>query len=252
MRLAGKVAIVSGAASGIGRAIAEACAREGARLAIADVNREGALAVVEAISKEGGEARAFEADVTRWPDVDALVTATLTQFGHIDILVNNAGISGSPEATILHLTPEVEWDRVMAVNVKGVFLCCKRVLPEMMQQGGGKIINVASAAGIVAFPGRAAYTASKGAVALLTRSLAVDYAPYHINVNALCPGMTYTPMTAWRLDDPELRQQVEAEIPWGRVAQVQDLMGSFLFLASSDSDYMTGHLLVVDGGWLAH
>jgi NAD(P)-dependent dehydrogenase (short-subunit alcohol dehydrogenase family) len=151
---------------------------------------------------------------------------------------------------LLHTTPEEEWDRVVSVNLKSVYLCSKRVIPEMIKQGAGKIINLSSVAGIVAFPGRAAYTATKGAVSLLTKAMALDYSKYNINVNALCPGMIETPMTKWRLDNPELRGEVEKWIPMERIGVPDDITGAAVFLASSDSNYVSGHLLVVDGGML--
>jgi 2-(R)-hydroxypropyl-CoM dehydrogenase len=250
MKLKGKVAIVTGAGSGIGRAIAIAYGREGAQVVVADMNLDGAQETI----KEFGEARnnsfAEAADVTKWGDVDALVTKTLDQFGRVDILVNNVGTPGSQEAMQMHTTPEQEWDRVVAVNLKSVYLCSKRVIPEMIEAGSGKIINLSSVAGIVAFPGRAAYTATKGAVSLLTKSMALDYSKYRINVNALCPGMVETPMTKWRLDDPELRKEVLQWIPMDRIGIPDDIKGAAVFLASSDSDYVSGHLLVVDGGML--
>jgi len=253
MKLEGKAAIVTGAGSGIGRAIAVAFGREGADVVIVDVNLDAARETERRVNETGRggfQTRPIKADITRWGDVDAMVTETLKEFGRVDVLVNNVGIPGSQEATILHTTPEEEWDRVIEVNLKSVYLCSKRVIPEMIRQGKGKIINISSTAGIVAFPGRAAYTASKGGVSLLTKAMALDYAKYKINVNAICPGMVETPMTKWRLDNPRLRKEVEEWIPWGKIGIPEDITGAAVFLASSDSDYVTGHLLVVDGGLL--
>lgn len=254
MKLEGKIAIITGAGSGIGRAIAVAFFREGASVIIVDINLDAATEterrVNETESRGGFQTRSIKADVTRWDDVDAMVTETLEDFGRVDVLVNNVGIPGSQEATVVHTTPEEEWDRVIAVNLKSVYLCSKRVIPEMIRQGKGKIVNLSSTAGIVAFPGRAAYTASKGGVSLLTKAMALDYAKYKINVNAICPGMVETPMTKWRLDIPSLRNEVEGWIPWGRIGTPEDVTGAAVFLASGDSDYVTGHLLVVDGGLL--
>lgn len=239
------VAVVTGAATGNGRAIAEAFRREGARLVVADVDAPG----LEAAWLDCPDVIRVQADVSRSEDCKRMVDTARAVFGRVDVLVNNAGITGSRQATVAHLTPLEEWERVLAVNLTGVFLGCYHVLPIMMEQGRGKIINIASVAGLVAFPGRCAYTASKGGVIQLTRSLAVDYAPYHINVNAICPGMIETNMTRWRLEQPELRREVLDRIPWGRIGTPQDVAEAAVFLASRDADYITGHALVVDGGW---
>ena len=167
------------------------------------------------------------------------------------MLVNNAGITGSRQAARCHETPVEEWDRVHAVNVRGPFLCSRAVLPSMIARGSGHIITIASVAGLVAFPGRCAYTASKGAALMLTRSIAVDYAAAGIRANAVCPGMVYTPMTSWRLDQPELRAEVEERIPAGRVAAPDEIADAVALLASGRLAYMTGHPLVVDGGMSA-
>lgn len=250
MKLKGKVAIITGAGSGIGRAIAVALSKEGAKIVIADMNLDAAEETMRKIRKTRNNSFAIKTDVTKGSDVDDTVTKTLEHFGRVDILVNNVGVPGSQEAMILHTTPEEEWDRVITTNLKSVYICSKRVIPEMIRQGRGKIINLSSTAGIVAFPGRAAYTASKGGVSLLTRAMALDYAKYKINVNAICPGMVETSMTKWRLDNPRLRKEVEKWIPWGKIGIPEDITGAAVFLASSDSDYITGHLLVVDGGLL--
>ncbi len=250
MKLEDKVAIITGAGSGIGRAIALAFANEGAVVVLADLNHDAVKETEKEIKESENKSITIKTDVTKGSDVDAMVTQTLEEFGRIDILVNNVGIPGSQEATVLHSTPEEEWDRVVAVNLKSVYLCSKRVIPEMIKQGAGKIINLSSAAGIVAFPGRAAYTATKGAVSLITKAMALDYSKYNINVNAICPGMVETPMTKWRLDNPDLRKEVLNWIPMERIGVPDDITGAAVFLASSDSDYVSGHLLVVDGGML--
>jgi NAD(P)-dependent dehydrogenase (short-subunit alcohol dehydrogenase family) len=250
MKLEGKVAIVTGAGSGIGKAIALAFANEGAVVVVADLNHVDAKETEKEINESGNKSITIKTDVTKASDVDTMVTQTLEEFGRIDILVNNVGIPGSEEAMQMHTTPEEEWDRIVAVNLKSVYLCSKRVIPEMIKQRVGKIINLSSVAGIVAFPGRAAYTATKGAVSLLTKAMALDYSKYNINVNALCPGMVETPMTKWRLDIPELREEVEKCIPMERIGVPDDITGAAVFLASGDSNYVSGHLLVVDGGWL--
>jgi len=193
----------------------------------------------------------FGCDVTDPVSVEAAIETVLERYGRIDVLVNNAGITGSQAAGVLHETPVEEWDRVHAVNVRGPFLCSRAVLPVMIEQGSGHVITIASVAGLVAFPGRAAYTASKGAAVMLTRSIAVDYARYGVRANAVCPGMVYTPMTAWRLDQPELRADVERQIPMGRVADPDEIADAVALLASGRLAYLNGHPLVIDGGLTA-
>lgn len=199
----------------------------------------------------GTEALTLECDVTDQSSVEASMATVVSRLGRIDVLVNNAGITGSRLAAKCHETPPDEWDQVQAVNVRGPFLCSRAVLPAMIARGSGHIITIASVAGLVAFPGRCAYTASKGAALMLTRSIAVDYASAGIRANAVCPGMVYTPMTSWRLDQPELRADIEARIPLGRVATPGEIADAVALLASGRLDYMTGQPLVVDGGWSA-
>jgi NAD(P)-dependent dehydrogenase (short-subunit alcohol dehydrogenase family) len=237
----GRVAVVTGAASGIGRATAARLASDGFRVAVLDLD-DAATAGVEL---------AVRANVTDPDDVDRAFAAILDAFGRIDVLVNNAGIAGSPEATACHETPIDQWDRVLAVNVRGPFLCTRAALPTMLRQRSGHVITVASVAGLVAFPGRCAYTTSKGAAVQFTKSLAIDYAGSGIRANAVCPGMVETPMTQWRLDVPELRAQVESKIPLGRVAKPDEIADAISLLASDRLVYVTGHSLVVDGGWTA-
>jgi NAD(P)-dependent dehydrogenase (short-subunit alcohol dehydrogenase family) len=239
-----KVAVVTGGGSGIGRAICDRLHAEGFRLGVLDVDgpaaasaaRDG-LAAATDVSDPGSVSSAFDE-----------ITRTL---GPVDVLVNNAGITGSPSATRLHETPLEDWDRVMAVNLRGLYLCSQAVLPSMIERHTGHIITIASVAGIVPFPGRAAYSASKGAALLLAKSIAVDYAADGIRSNAVCPGMVETPMTQWRLDQPELRAAVEDRIPLGTVAQPADIADAVSILASDRLSYMTGHALVLDGGWTA-
>jgi NAD(P)-dependent dehydrogenase (short-subunit alcohol dehydrogenase family) len=243
-----RVAVVTGGASGIGRAAAERLAGDGFVLAVLDVDGEAAGLTAKAA---GTEAIGLEADVADEASVGRAFAAIASEFGPVDVLVNNAGITGGPEATICHDTPVEVWDRVLAVNVRGLFLCSRAVLPAMVERRSGHVITVASAAGLIAFPGRCAYTASKGAAVLFTKSLAVDYAAFGIRANAVCPGMVETPMTKWRLDRPELRRQVEANVPQGRVAQPEEIADAISLLASDRLAYMTGHALVLDGGWTA-
>ena len=239
---AAQVAVVTGGASGIGLATCARLKEDGLAVAALDVQPDGAA---------GAADLAVACDVSSEESVTAAMTAVTGRLGPIDVLVNNAGITGSPAATVCHKTPVQDWDQVHAVNVRGPFLCSRAVLPSMVARGRGHIITIASVAGLVAFPGRCAYTASKGAAVMLTRSIAVDYAAAGIRANAVCPGMVYTPMTSWRLDQPRLRAEVEGRIPAGRVASAAEIADAVALLASGRLAYMTGHPLVVDGGMSA-
>lgn len=234
------VAIVTGAAGGIGSATVRRLIEEGLRVIATDVDDAGLGSV---------SPHHFSLDVTDPQDVDRVINKVLENFGRVDVLVNNAGITGSQQATTAGETPVDEFDRVMAVNVKGPFLCTRAVLPAMIAGGGGHIITIASVAGLIAFPGRCAYTTSKGAALMFARSVAIDYGPQGVRSNAICPGMVETPMTQWRLDQPELRAKVEAMIPIGRVAQPEDIADAVAVLASGRMAYANGSALVIDGGW---
>jgi NAD(P)-dependent dehydrogenase (short-subunit alcohol dehydrogenase family) len=237
-----RVAVVTGGASGIGLATCARLRDEGFAVAALDLRPGGAA---------GAATMVLPCDVTDEAAVGAAMASVTGRLGQIDVLVNNAGITGSQQATRCHETPVGEWDRVQAVNVRGPFLCSRAVLPSMLAAGSGHIITIASVAGLVAFPGRCAYTASKGAALMLTRSIAVDYAAAGIRANAVCPGMVYTPMTSWRLDQPGLRAEVESRIPAGRVASPDEIADAVALLASGRLAYMTGHPLVIDGGMTA-
>jgi NAD(P)-dependent dehydrogenase (short-subunit alcohol dehydrogenase family) len=268
MRLANKIALITGAGSGIGRGIALRFAVEGALLVLSDIAEEGlretAALIDEALATDRPECTAQATNGALWSpwgsfvvgdvsvraDAERMVEAAITHWGRLDIVVNNAGITGSRQATLAHTTPDEEWERVMEVNVNGVFRVASAAIRRMLEQGSGTIINIASAAGLVPFPARAAYNASKGAVVSFTRALALDYAPNHIRVNAICPGMVETAMTRWRLDIPELRQQVIDMTPWGRIGRPEDIAAAAVYLASDEADFVTGHMLVIDGGWI--
>jgi len=236
-----RVAVVTGGVSGIGLATAARLAADGLGVAVLDLTDRPA---------PPGDL-AIRADVADPGDVERAFTQVLETFGRIDVLVNNAGITGSRAATVCHETPVEELDRVLAVNIRGPFLCTRAALPTMLHQRSGHVITVASVAGLVAFPGRCAYSTSKGAAVMFTKSLAVDYATAGIRANAVCPGFVQTPMTQWRLDVPELRTKVEENIPLGRVAQPEEIADAIAVLASDRLAYLTGHTLVVDGGWTA-
>ena len=235
----GRVAVVTGGASGIGRATCVRLTADGYRVAAIDISDGGT----------DGADLAIRANVGDPGDVERAFGQILRTLGRVDLLVNNAGITGSQQATICHTTPVEEWDRVHTVNVRGPFLCTRAVLPAMLRQGYGHVITIASIAGLVAFPQRCAYTASKGAAVMFTKSVAADYAAHGIRANAVCPGFVQSPMTQWRLDVPGLRASVEARIPMGRVASVDEIANAVAMLASDSLTYLTGHALVIDGGW---
>jgi NAD(P)-dependent dehydrogenase (short-subunit alcohol dehydrogenase family) len=246
MRLTGKCCIVTGGGSGIGRAISLGFVREGAAVVVAD--REGAKAEGVAVEAggNGGRAVPVKADVTRPDDVDRMVDISLHEFGRIDVLINNAGIGKLGSVTELS---EQEWDEVLAINLKGPFLCSRKIIPQMLQIGSGSIVNVASVTGIVASPGRAAYCASKAGLIMLTKAMALDYAANGIRVNAICPGVIVTPMTESSLENPSVRKEKLDKTPMGKLGIPADIVPAAIYLASEESGFMTGHALVVDGGW---
>jgi NAD(P)-dependent dehydrogenase (short-subunit alcohol dehydrogenase family) len=250
--LANKVALITGAASGIGRATAQLFAREGASIAIADLNATAAKTLTEEIASTGHRAIFEPTDVTSEPDCRRIVERTLNEFGRIDILFNNAGIIR--RATVIGLN-EQDWDRVMAVNVKSIFLMSKHVIPVMEKAGGGSIINTASGWGLAGGAKAAVYCASKGAVVLLTKAMAIDHGPQKIRVNCICPGDTDTAMLrteAQQLGEPGDNFLKEAaHRPLGRVGKPEEIAQAALYLASDASSFVTGTALVVDGGGLA-
>jgi NAD(P)-dependent dehydrogenase (short-subunit alcohol dehydrogenase family) len=246
MRLKDKVAIVTGAASGIGQAIAQVFAKEGAKVVVNDINDKGGEATVKSITDCGGEALFVHADVSNSGEVRNMVKVTLEQFGGINVLVNNAAylINFNP---VLE-TPEDEWDIAIDVTLKGVFLCSKYALPEMIKAGGGSIINIASVGGMVGFADYSAYCSAKGGVIQLTKSMAIDYGRKNIRVNAICPGPIDTPTTP-EAQDEKLHQWQRDMTVLGRTATPEEVAWPAVFLACDESSFVSGSNLVVDGGW---
>jgi len=247
MRLENKTAIITGAGSGIGKACALLFAKEGAKIIVADWSDQG-KETAEIIKKAGGKAFFIKTDVSNSKDVSKMANFCIEKFGKIDILVNNAGIV---KFSALHETPEEDWDKTLNVNLKGVFLCSKNVIPQMLEQGKGKIVNVASIAGLVGFDKIGHYCASKGGIIALTREMALEYAPNKINVNCIAPGIIKTAMTKDMIADPATEQGFRVSTPYPRLGEPEDIAYAALYLASDESDFVTGEILVVDGGWTA-
>jgi glucose 1-dehydrogenase len=256
-RLAGRVAIVTGSASGLGRAIAVRLAAEGARVVVSDLRddpKEGGAATEEVIAAAGGTCVRVAADVSRSDDVDALVAAAVERFGRLDVMVNNAGIAGAASKSLLETT-ESDWDAIMAVNLRGVFLCCKRAIGEMIEQPPigevrGRVINISSQHGMIGPPGHVAYATSKGGVVNLTHQLAVDYGRHGILVNAVAPGKIITGPASTA--NPDNVAYSHARTPFSRLGRPEDVAGAVAFLASDDALYVSGTNLLVDGGWMAY
>jgi len=248
MRLDGKVALITGGASGMGLVASHLFASEGAKVVLADVSDEAGGAAAAEIGDAGGDALYVHADVSREADAGAMVDAAIGRFGRLDVLYNNAGVMLADDGSV-DAMDEVVWDRTLAINVKGVAFGCKYGVPAMIANGSGSIINVASfVAWLGAATSQTAYTASKGAVLAMTREIAVEYARKGIRCNALCPGPIDTPLLAELLSDPARRQRRFVHIPMGRLGRAEELAKAALFLASDDSSFMTGASLIVDGG----
>ncbi|NNN06817.1 MAG: glucose 1-dehydrogenase [Elusimicrobia bacterium] len=248
-RLDGKVALITGAASGMGRAATVRFAREGARVIACDLDLDAVRESVAMAEAAGGRALAVRADVSKETEVREAVRAGIKAYGKLDVLYNNAGIFPSADHSVVD-TDETVWDKVLAVNVKGVYLVCKHGIPELLAAGGGSVINVASFVALVgcSVP-QDAYTASKGAVIALTKSLAVQFGPKGIRANAICPGPIETPLlSAWLFKEPAEKAKRLNRIPMNRFGKSEDIVNTALFLASDESSWTNGAALVVDGG----
>ncbi len=243
--LTGEVAIVTGGAKGIGKGIAKGLAEYGAKVVIFDIDAESANETVEEIKKMGGYAVFKKVDVTKTDEVNKAVSEVLDEFGKIDILVNNAGTV--VRKSVLDTTDQ-DWDKVINLNLKGAFLCARAVGPSMIKRRKGKIINIGSVSSFLGHPDHAAYGASKGGIRILTKVLAVEWGKYGINVNGIAPGYVKTPMTEDYLRVKRNYESIVSKIPLNRVAVPEDLIGPVVFLASKASDYISGHMLLVDGG----
>jgi NAD(P)-dependent dehydrogenase (short-subunit alcohol dehydrogenase family) len=245
---AGQVAIVTGAGRGMGQAIAKALAERGAKVVVAELDEAASKETVEAIQQAGGEGLPVTVDISQVDDVRRLFSTAVSKFGTVDILVNNAGI-GIPKP-LLEYT-EADWDRQLGVNLKGLFFATQEAARIMVPKRRGKIVNFASTAAFVSSSTpETAYDISKGGVRQLTISVAAELAPHHVNVNAVAPGTIMTELTLRVLNTEEKMARASAKIPMGRLGAPEDMVGPVLFLCSDESDYITGHTLVVDGGWL--
>lgn len=245
-----QVAFVTGASTGIGRATALAFGKSGAQVVVADVNTDAGLQTVKLINSAGGKAHFIKCDVSQSADVKRAVQETVQKFGALHCAFNNAGIEGEQG-----LTPDVteeNWDRVLNVNLKGVWLCMKYQIPQMLKQGGGSIVNCSSIAGTVGFPGIAAYVASKHGVLGITKTAALEYAKQNIRVNAICPGVIHTPMIErFAHGEAQAMNQLSAGEPVGRMGEPEEMAAVVLWLSSPGASFVTGHPLVADGGWVA-
>ncbi len=248
MRLADKVALITGGGSGIGKASCLLFAKEGAKVVVVDLKLDTAEATVDEIHKAGGDAKAFAADVSKAKDAEAMVRFAEESYGTLNVVFNNAGVFHPDDDSVTN-TSEAIWDMVINVNLKGVFLGCQYAVPALLRAGGGSIINTASFVAIMgAAAPQIAYTASKGGVLAMTREIAVEFARKNIRANSLCPGPVETPLLAKLLSDPARRNRRLVHIPMGRFARAEEMANAALFLASDESSFVTGTSFLVDGG----
>jgi len=252
MKLKDRIAVITGAGSGIGQVTARLFAQEGARIAAADINAAGGEETCGLISGEGGEAIFVQTDVARVAEAEKLMRTVKERFGRIDVVVNNAGVE-LPRSLLD--TSEEDWERVVSIDLKGVYFVSKYAVAEMIKTGGGAIVNISSGAGILGFPMMTAYCAAKGGVVALTRAVAIEYAAHNIRVNCVCPGVVDTPMSRGFFDSlpnpAEVRHMYEEQTPVKRFARPEEIARTVLFLASEDASYLTGAIIPVDGGFSA-
>jgi NAD(P)-dependent dehydrogenase (short-subunit alcohol dehydrogenase family) len=248
-RLQDKVTIITGGASGMGRVAARMFAAEGAKVVVADVTEPAAQSVVDEVKAAGGQAVAVVADVSKEADAKRMVEEAVAAFGRVDVLYNNAGIMPEADHSVIDTAVD-DWDRVMAVNVRGVFLGCKYAIPKMLEQGSGSVINISSFVALIGCSNpQDAYTASKGAVLALTKSLAVQFAPKGVRTNAICPGPVETPLLMdWLVKDEEAKRIRLARNPTGRFGKPEEIVNMAIYLASDESRWTNGAAMVVDGG----
>ncbi|HUA32779.1 MAG TPA: glucose 1-dehydrogenase [Candidatus Binataceae bacterium] len=250
MRLKGKVALITGAGSGMGRAASKIFAEEGALVAAVDINGEAAAETAQLVKSAGGKAISMRADVSNSEDARAMVDAAVRDFGGLDVIYNNAGIEG--ESGFLAQLSEEAFDKVIAINLRGVWLGMKYALPRLIDRGGGAIINTASVAGLVGIKGAAAYCAAKAGVIALTRVGAIEYGRYNIRVNCICPGVIHTPMVDRITGPAGIRPQfIERSSVFGRVGTAEEVARTALFLASDEATFASGAPFIIDGGWVA-
>jgi len=250
-RLDGQVALVTGGSSGIGRAASLAFAKAGARVVVSDVDVDGGAETVQMVQSGGGEALFVRADVSRMVDVRALIDRTVDEYGKLDCAFNNAGITVTTRTSLIELSEE-DWDRLLDINLKGVWLCMKHEIQQMLAQGRGAIVNTSSTAGLVGGPGLSSYVASKHGVAGLTKAAALEYAQSGIRINAVCPGAIRTPMTEGVMArNPGAEERYVSREPIGRMGRPQEVAEAVVWLCSDAASFVTGHAMAVDGGLVA-